>query len=982
MLGTGTPAADSNVKTAAGTNTVAGPVTYNSLLINGGSVTAPGTTDSSITGSGTLTISSGALANVQTGTTGTSTVSGFSSIIFGNGSSNTATTVNEAIITNVNQNAAGTLTISSPIDTFAAGGGLTKAGAGNLILTGANLYTGVTTINAGTLTIGNGTSGSLAAGSGAVTINPGTTLALIQPTGSTFANNIVNNGALAITNAGAQTFSGNISGVSGITQATTGTTLTLAGTNTYTGATAVSAGTLALTGSITGSNVVVSGTGVFNEAATGVIGGTGNTFTLTAGTATLAGQNTYTGNTTFTAGTLNIAGDGTATSGPLGTGTLAFVTGGTLQATGGAHAISNNITNNGSTAIIGGTNNLTLNGVYSTLTSGTVLTVNNTGLTTFAGGMSLRGDSTGTNRTVTLAGSGPILISGVVSDGIAGTSVSNLTYTGSNTVTLTAANTYTGNTTISSGTLQLGNGGTTGSLAGPVIDNATFIINRSNAISQANAFGVISGTGAVTLNGTGTTTFTAANTYSGATTINRGTLNLGGGTATGSINGTPGTALVLGGGTLNFTRTGTAAQTFTGTTLNSGGSGISTALSTETLNLGAITRNTGGTVNFTNAGTITTTTANTATSILGGWATYGLNNWAVSASNGTAAGNITALGTYFVSDDVANLANNTANSTSNVTDSNGFNATYTNNLTINSLRFNSGVSDSNFGIVNNNNLTLVSGGILVTNSVGQKYQRIGFLNTNFNAGEGQGGLTSSATDLVVNQNNSSTGHLEIYAAVFGNIGLTKSGAGYLELRGLDASYTGVTTVNGGTMLLTAATTGTSGLVVNNTGVLQLGANDRISNTNATNVQNVPVTLNSGTINTGGFKEGNSDGANAATQGLGALTLSYSSTLDFGAGHSGSSVLAFAASNTQSWTGTLTLLDFTPGTDFLNFASSTGLTATQLGEISLSGFTVSGLDSFGNLTFTAVPEPATWAVGVLLVGMAGWQFRRRSARRAA
>ena len=39
---------------------------------------------------------------------------------------------------------------------------------------------------------------------------------------------------------------------------------------------------------------------------------------------------------------------------------------------------------------------------------------------------------------------------------------------GTGTMILTASNTYTGGTTISAGTLQLGNGGTTGSITGDV----------------------------------------------------------------------------------------------------------------------------------------------------------------------------------------------------------------------------------------------------------------------------------------------------------------------------------------------------------------------------------------------------------------------------------------------------------------------------------------------------------------------------------
>jgi outer membrane autotransporter protein len=102
----------------------------------------------------------------------------------------------------------------------------------------------------------------------------------------------------------------------------------------------------------------------------------------------------------------------------------------------------------------------------------------------------------------------------------------------SGTTILTADNTYTGPTTISVGTLQLGDGGTTGSLSpsSAITDNGNFTINRSNAVSQGIDFtsSPITGTGSFTQAGTGTTTLNAANTYTGNTTINGGVLQVDG----------------------------------------------------------------------------------------------------------------------------------------------------------------------------------------------------------------------------------------------------------------------------------------------------------------------------------------------------------------------------------------------------------------------------------------------------------------------
>ncbi|WP_163778777.1 autotransporter-associated beta strand repeat-containing protein, partial [Proteus mirabilis] len=71
----------------------------------------------------------------------------------------------------------------------------------------------------------------------------------------------------------------------------------------------------------------------------------------------------------------------------------------------------------------------------------------------------------------------------------------------SGTTTLTATNTYAGGTVINAGTLQLGSGGTSGSIAGNVANNGTLAFNRSDAVTFG---GTISGNGSVQQNGSGT----------------------------------------------------------------------------------------------------------------------------------------------------------------------------------------------------------------------------------------------------------------------------------------------------------------------------------------------------------------------------------------------------------------------------------------------------------------------------------------------
>jgi fibronectin-binding autotransporter adhesin len=75
---------------------------------------------------------------------------------------------------------------------------------------------------------------------------------------------------------------------------------------------------------------------------------------------------------------------------------------------------------------------------------------------------------------------------------------------------------YTGGTTITAGTLQLGDGGATGLIPGNVVDNGTLAFDHSNTYTFG---GLISGSGSLVHMGSGTTILTADNTYLGGTTI-------------------------------------------------------------------------------------------------------------------------------------------------------------------------------------------------------------------------------------------------------------------------------------------------------------------------------------------------------------------------------------------------------------------------------------------------------------------------------
>ncbi|MDR6537243.1 autotransporter outer membrane beta-barrel domain-containing protein [Variovorax soli] len=165
--------------------------------------------------------------------------------------------------------------------------------------------------------------------------------------------------------------------------------------------------------------------------------------------------------------------------------------------------------------------------------------------------------------------------------------------TGAGRLTLTRDQAITGVTTISAGTLELGNGGTTGMVGGPIIDNAALVVNRSNAVAFAAP---ISGSGSVTQLGSGTTTFTADHVYTGGTTIAAGTLQLGDGGTSGSVVGDIVDNAVLVANRSNtlalagaISGSGALRQVGSGTTVLSGANsyGGATTVSAGTLKAGA-----------------------------------------------------------------------------------------------------------------------------------------------------------------------------------------------------------------------------------------------------------------------------------------------------------------------------------------------------------------------------------------------------------
>ncbi len=306
-----------------------------------------------------------------------------------------------------------------------------------------------------------------------------------------------------------------ISGTGTLTQAGLGTTV-LIGNNTYAGGTTIGAGMLQLgnggtTGSVVG-DVLDDGALAFNRSDTvtygGVISGVGSLIQVGPGTLILTGANTYTGGTTISGGTLQLGNGGTTGSvaGDIVNNTVLVFNNDDDLTFRGAISGSGSFTKAGAGTLIL-TKNYTYTGL-TTISDGTLQIGRGSGTGSIAGNIDNNAALIFDRRTALTYG-------GVISG------TGTLTKSGAGTLMLTGESTYTGTTTVSGGTLQIGDGGTTGSIAGNVVDNAKLVFDRSDELTYG---GVISGIGSLTKRGEGVLTLTADNSYTGGTTIAAGGL--------------------------------------------------------------------------------------------------------------------------------------------------------------------------------------------------------------------------------------------------------------------------------------------------------------------------------------------------------------------------------------------------------------------------------------------------------------------------
>lgn len=435
------------------------------------------------------------------------------------------------VITNSHATSAATIHIGSGTFSGVISNGtplmnVSKVGAGTLTLTGANTYTGATSVNQGKLYVASNTTGA-----SAVTVADGATygvsvisgnddiplasLTLGTTTGCTLA---INNGTFADSTLAPVSVTGAL-----LIQAPTG--IDLSGSGFTVGAFPVVSfgsigGTLGFAGLTLKLPPRVAGTLVDNtDIGTGT-GTIGVNITAVEGIRWIGGINQD--------WDVDPVGDG-ATGTPNWKTTVTQVAARFLQGAGGTDAalFDDQAAGSGDVGVT----------LTTTVTPVAVHVSNATRNYTFAG-----------------AGS------------IAGTG--NLVKDGAGTLTLanTAPNSYSGGTTISAGTLTLGDGMTpgAGSVQGPIANEGALILNRPDDHHFSNP---LTGNGTLTKNQANTINVTTASTLTGGVEVTNGILKFhAGGTLSGVVSGSG--KLEATGGTL--TLSGTAANTVTGDTTVSG----------------------------------------------------------------------------------------------------------------------------------------------------------------------------------------------------------------------------------------------------------------------------------------------------------------------------------------------------------------------------------------------------------------------------
>jgi len=654
-------------------------------------------------------------------------------------SSGAAHTIGNAVVLGGNQtwdnDSASDFTVSGVLS---GSGTLEKTGTGRVILSGNNTYSAATTVGSGPLRIAH-----------------------INALGGTGAGTTVSSGGALELNGGISTAAEPLTlsgtGVSGV-----GALVNQSGANTFGGAITLGADAL-----------------IANDSSTLTLGSTigigANTLTIEANGITVASGAITGGALTKTgASRLELNGDNSGLTGTITLSEGSFRVGHNSALAGGGSLVMANGTKieASTTADRTLTKDLTLNG---NVTFGA--SSSQTGSLPISGTVGLGSGV----RTITVDNpSGKYTeFQGVVSSG-------GISKAGDGLLILSGNNVYASGTTISAGTLQIGAGGTSGTVEGNIANNAALIFNRSDPLSYA---GVISGTGTLTQNGSGVLTLSGNSDFSGATTISGGTIQMGhanalGTTAAGTTVGN-GFTLDLNGQTVlaePVSIIGTGIGTAGALVNNSGTASLSGPITL------AGAASIGGSGGATLSGAITGTAG--LTKVGAGTITLSGNNAATLTTSGSTitvsagtlrVGHVGALGDI--------LAGTTVSATGGALDLNGV-AVGAEPVGL------TGTGVSTGGALLNSSATAASlSGPITLNAA----------STITSSGSGgltlSGGITLGANTVTFAGDNATTVST---AKITGSGAVTKTDLGTLTLSAAN-DYTGLTTVSGGTLKLGHAT---------------------------------------------------------------------------------------------------------------------------------------------------------------------------------
>ncbi len=849
-------------------------------------------------------------------------------------------------------------------------GGITKAGTGTWTLS-ASTYTGVTAINLETLSVSSLANGGSNSNIGAAT--------------SDAANLVINGRTLKYTGVDVSTDHLFTIGASGATINSSGSAGALAFSNS---GIIVASGTGARTLTLTGTASASIAGAISDDASS-------NATALTktgSNTWTLSGINTFTGNTTISAGVLKISSAGQLASGSYA-GDISVGSGTTFQfSSTAAQTLSGLLSGSGAlTKDTGTSNTLSISGSGNTfsgaITIGAgVLQLSGSGV--LASGSYSNTISIATSSEFEHSSSANQLLSGIIS----GAGVVFKDTSSSSTLTLQAANTYSGGTTVSAGTLQANanstptsgtitsgpfgtntvtvqsggavdfNGKTLAnnlSLAGTGISSLGALLNSSTtsavvngAVSLANnaTIGIVS-SGAMTINGlitgahaitvnsgsgqTGTLVLTADNSvtnsgYTGGTTIQAGTVQV----------STNSAALGTGGVTLgNTTGTSAALLLISTTGLNVANAiTLATNATVGTLTIGTTgsiaTATYSGGVTGTNNFTIGNTTSTSLT-----FSTAAINNVGTITNTGSGAG--TTIINYGVG--------------SNVTTVTESSTTFALTISATALTVASGGTTLVNSNASGSALLTVSGGIAGTGNL--------VLNNNSAIANVITLSTTSVNNTGTITNSGTGSSVAISAAIGASVtGVTQNSSNSMLILSGNNLYTSTTTISAGTLQITSNTglgTTAGGTIVHAGGILDL---------QGVTVGAESVTLHGGTIkDTTSSLSGNitltDNSTVSATNAIDILTLSgviSESGGSFGLTKTGAGTVVLGNSTTNStYSGGTTVNGGTLKAGYSNQPFGTGaVVETSSGGvvIDLNGKTISNA-----LTLYSAATPSVYAL---------------------